>query len=81
METGISGLFAGIVAIPMGIALSVALIEVINLRSFGWSMEFAFDITLLLHALGLAVLAALAGGLWPAWRFAQGALPAELRNE
>jgi putative ABC transport system permease protein len=37
-ETGLMGFFAGIFAIPTGIVISLILVYVINLRSFGWTI-------------------------------------------
>lgn len=81
LETGIAGLFAGIVAVPMGVVLSLALIKVINVRSFGWSMQFDLAPELMAKSVLLALLAALAGGLYPAWRMARQHLPTGLRHE
>jgi putative ABC transport system permease protein len=81
LETGISGLFAGIVAVPMGIALSLALINVINVRSFGWTMEAIIELPLIIQILGLAIIAALIGGAYPAWRLARMDLPTGLRYD
>jgi putative ABC transport system permease protein len=68
-EAGFCGLVAGLVAVPLGMLLSVVLIRVINLRSFGWSMESLVDWSLAWQAIGLSILAALAAAVWPAWRF------------
>ncbi len=67
-ETALTGLASGILAIPLGIALCVLLIHVINLRSFGWTMQTAVDPVLVGQSLLLAVGAALLAGLYPAWR-------------
>lgn len=68
LQTGTMGALAGVLAIPLGLALSQLLIHVINRRAFGWSIETAIDPVILLQALGLAIGAALLAGLWPAWR-------------
>jgi putative ABC transport system permease protein len=80
-ETGLLGLIAGLLAAPLGITMSLALIEVINRRSFGWSMPIMITPEPILHALLLATAAALLAGLYPAWKQAN-ARPAEaLRSE
>ncbi|MEM7018637.1 MAG: FtsX-like permease family protein [Pseudomonadota bacterium] len=53
------GLMAGLLALPMGILLSILLIDVINRRAFGWSMTIHIDPGLLLQTIILALLAAL----------------------
>ncbi len=67
-ETGIMGMVAGIMAMPVGLALAMALIKVINLRSFGWSMEMFIRWQFFAQAFAVAILAALLAGLYPAWR-------------
>ena len=68
-EAGLSGLVAGLVAVPLGMMLSLILIRVINLRSFGWSMDSLVNWSLVWQAIGLSLLAAIAAALYPAWRF------------
>jgi len=65
-ETGLMGLVAGVIAIPVGIMMAATLVFVINVRSFGWTMELALTPTILLGGFGLAVGAALLAGLYPA---------------
>lgn len=70
-QNALVGLLSGLFAIPLGLGLAAALILVINQRSFGWSMDLAVDPWILVQALGLAVVAALVAGLYPAWRMAR----------
>jgi putative ABC transport system permease protein len=65
------GLTAGLLALPIGLALALVLIEVINVRSFGWSMQLALQPQEFVQAFSVAVLAALAAGVYPAWRISQ----------
>jgi len=67
-ETGLMGLFAGIFAIPTGIVISYILIYIINLRSFGWTLQIHLDGLLLLNGVIFAVLAAMAAGIYPTIR-------------
>lgn len=39
LQASLLGLMAGLLALPIGIGLAVLLIDVINRRSFGWSMQ------------------------------------------
>jgi putative ABC transport system permease protein len=70
-QTGVMGLIAGLLAIPVGVALALLLILVINVRSFGWSMDVHVDLGLLLQTVVLAVVAALLAGVYPAYRMAR----------
>jgi putative ABC transport system permease protein len=80
-ETGLLGAIAGALAVPVGIALALLLIRVINRRAFGWSIETVVPADVLLQAVGLAVLAALAAGIYPAWRMARTPPAPALREE
>ena len=70
-ETGLLGAIAGALAVPVGIGLALVLIRVINRRAFGWSIEAVIPMDVLLQAVGLAVAAALAEGMYPAWRMSR----------
>ena len=66
IQTGLIGLVAGTLALPIGLLTSLVLTHVINLRSFGWTMAFALQPSQLAEALLVAVVAALLAGLYPA---------------
>ncbi len=75
------GIIAGILALPLGIAQALALILVINRRSFGWSMEVHLETGILLEGLAVAAGAALLAGVYPSLRLSR-RMPAEgLREE
>src|SRR5262249_61395740 len=80
-ETGLLGAIAGVLAVPVGIGLAQVLVHVINRRAFGWSIETAVSADVLLQAVGLAVLAALVAGVYPAWRMAWTPPASALREE
>lgn len=80
-QTGLMGLVAGLLALPLGVVLALVLIFVVNQRSFGWTLHLEVDPWTLGQALLLAVAAALAAGLYPARRMARLPLPAALRGE
>ena len=80
-ETGLMGLVAGLVALPVGTAMAWALIFVINRISFGWTLQFAFEPHIYLNALVTAIVAALLAGIVPAWRIARIAPALALREE
>lgn len=66
LETLTMGIIAALLAMPMGIAIAYLLIEVINYRSFGWSMQFILLPKEFVMAGLLALLAALLAGYYPA---------------
>ncbi|MCG5537124.1 ABC transporter permease [Halorhodospira sp. 9622] len=70
-RTGLLGAFAGVLAIVPGLALALALTDVINQRAFGWSLQFQVDPAVLAQAVALATVAALLAGLYPAYRAAR----------
>ena len=70
-QTGLMGLIAGVLAVPMGLVLSVVMIFVINRRSFGWTLEMQVGPDVLVQAVGLALGGALVAGIYPAWRMAR----------
>jgi putative ABC transport system permease protein len=80
-QSGLTGLAAGLLAIPVGLALAVLLVFVINQRSFGWTLELEVSPGVLAQAVGLAVVAALVAGAAPARRIARQPLPEALRDE
>ncbi len=64
-ETGLMGFFAGIFAIPTGIVISLILVYVINLRSFGWTIQFYLDFWSILQGVIIAVVAAFIAAIYP----------------
>ena len=70
-QSGLIGLLAGLLSLPLGWIMSDILIEVINRRSFGWTMQSHFFMSLPLQAILLAVLAALLAGLYPTHRISR----------
>lgn len=80
-QTGFIGLVAGVTAIPLGLGIALILIDVINRRSFGWSMDTHFPLLDLVLALVLAVAAAIVAGLYPAYEMARTSPAEALREE
>lgn len=70
-ETGLIGSSAGLLAMPTGILLALILIYIINLRSFGWTLELQLRPEYFLQAFAVALGAALLAGIYPAWRAGQ----------
>ncbi len=67
LETGLMGVTAGLLALPVGFVLALVLIYIINLRSFGWTLSMRLLPGEFLQAFLVAVVAALVAGLFPAW--------------
>jgi putative ABC transport system permease protein len=80
-QTGLMGLTAGLLAVPVGVMLATVLVYVINKRSFGWTLLFQLDGGLFAQALLVAVAAALLAGLYPAWRMSRTSPALALREE
>jgi putative ABC transport system permease protein len=80
-QTGLLGLVAGLIAIPLGVTLAALLVFVINERAFGWSMAFVIPPRALAGGILLALAAALAAGIAPAVRMPRVPLAAALREE
>jgi putative ABC transport system permease protein len=80
-QTGLMGLVSGVLAIPMGVALSLVMIFVINQRAFGWTLDLHVGAGVLVQALALALVAAILAGLYPAWRMSRTSPAVALRGE
>lgn len=80
-QTGLIGFAAGVLAVPMGLVLSVVMIFVINKRSFGWTLEMEVGPEVVAQAIALALVGALLAGLYPAWRMSRTSPAVALRGE
>jgi putative ABC transport system permease protein len=80
-QTGFMGLVAWLAAIPAGLLTAVLLITVINRRAFGWLIDLHITGTQLANAFAVAMIAALAAGVYPAWRAARTPLASDIREE
>lgn len=81
LETGLVGLAAGLMSVPTGLALAAVLVEVINVRSFGWTMPLHVPPLVLAQAVALAVGAALLAAIYPVRRLLRLSVAAALRHE
>jgi putative ABC transport system permease protein len=80
-QTSFMGVAALIAAVPAGLATALVLTDVINRRAFGWQIDLHLRFAQFGNALWLALAAALAAGLYPAWRAGRAPLAADLRAE
>jgi putative ABC transport system permease protein len=76
IEAGMLGLVSQGLGLAAGVALSLILIYVINVQSFGWTIQFHVPATFLAQAMGAVLLATALAGLYPA-RVAAGFRPAD----
>lgn len=81
LETGLMGATAGLLAMPVGFALAWILVYVINVRSFGWTLQMDLRPEYFLQALAVAVGAALLAGIYPSLRAGKMEIAAALREE
>ena len=80
-QTALMGLIAGCLALPLGIVMSKILVSVINLRSFGWTMEFFVPPVVILESIALALVASLIAGWYPARKLSQLSPAEALRHQ
>ncbi len=81
LETGLMGATAGILSMPVGLAMSLVLIYVINLRSFGWTIFFSPVPEVYMQALAISIGAALLAAIYPMQRMSRMQVAAALRSE
>ncbi|MBW4661949.1 MAG: ABC transporter permease [Drouetiella hepatica Uher 2000/2452] len=81
LETGLMGTMAGVFAMPLGYALAWILIYVINVRSFGWTLQMVLEGRYFWQALLVAIVAALLAGLYPAIRLSRMNISTAVRQE
>lgn len=68
LETGLIGTVAGLLALPTGYFVAQILLQLINKRSFGWTLQMQLEPEPFVQALFVAIVAALLAGLYPAYR-------------
>lgn len=81
LETGLMGLAAGLFSLPTGYVLALVLVYVINLRSFGWTIELQAEPLVYLQAVAVSVAAAVLAAIYPTRRLLQVPVSAALRQD
>jgi putative ABC transport system permease protein len=81
LETGFMGMTAGLLSLPTGFLLAAILVNVINVRSFGWTMRLQADPLVFAQAFALSVAAAVLASVYPLLRLQRMPLAAALRQE
>lgn len=81
VESGLLGLMASLASIPIGWILSMVLIDVINVRTFGWTIDYAIPWNNFVKIIFLAVIAAVASAVYPVLRLERLPIASALRGE
>jgi len=81
LQTGLMGAISGILAIPLGIFMSIILIQTINIRSFGWSIQMSIGALTIIEAMAIAIVASLLASVYPSWRMSKTSPAEALREE
>jgi putative ABC transport system permease protein len=81
VEAGLIGAASQGLGIAVGLLLSLVLIYVINVQSFGWTIQFHVPVAFLLQATALILVATALSGIYPARRACQLDVPAEAAEE
>jgi putative ABC transport system permease protein len=81
LETGLMGATAGLLSIPTGFVLALVLVYVINLRSFGWTIELQLDWPVFAQAMLVSVTAAVLAAIYPMRRLLRASVAAALRQD
>ncbi|MEA3291618.1 MAG: FtsX-like permease family protein, partial [Pseudomonadota bacterium] len=81
LQSGSMGLMAGLLSLPLGWLMAQVLIDVINKRAFGWSIQHLLPAGIFAEALLFSLAAALLAGLYPAFRLMRIAPASALREE
>ena len=61
--------------------MSILLIQTINIRSFGWSIQMAVGAGTILEALAIAIVASLLASIYPSWKMSKISPAEALREE
>ena len=71
IEAALIGAASQAIGLTVGLALSLVLIYVINVQSFGWTIQFRLPVAFLLQASAAVVIATAIAGIYPAHRAAE----------
>jgi putative ABC transport system permease protein len=71
IEAALIGAASQAIGLIVGLALSMLLVYVINVQSFGWTIQFHLPIAFLIQASIVVIIATSVAGIYPARRAAQ----------
>lgn len=80
-QSGLMGVAAGLMSVPLGLVEAAVLIFVVNRKAFGWTMEMGIYPSALGLAAVIAVVAALLAGVYPALRMSRSSPARVLQGE
>ncbi len=80
-EATLIGLLGAMLGVAVGFAVSVVLIKVVNVQSFGWTIVFSWRVAEVVAATALALASAVAAGWFPARHAAKMAYVEALADE
>ena len=81
LESGLIGSAAGALSWPTGVLMALILIYVINLRSFGWTIQMQIEPGIFIQAFIIGVIAALLAAVYPVSKLLRTPLAESLRGE
>ncbi len=81
LESGLIGAAAGVLSWPTGMLMALILIFVINLRSFGWTIQMQVEPIFFFQALLVGVVAALLAAIYPVIKLLRAPVAESLRGE
>jgi putative ABC transport system permease protein len=81
LESGLIGGAAGVLAWPTGLLMAFILIFIINLRSFGWTIQVLIDPWIFLHAFVIGATAALIASVYPIFKLLNRPVAESLQTE
>ena len=81
LETGLMGGTAGLLSMPTGLLLAVVLVYIINLRSFGWTIQLSLQASTFVQAMLVALGSALLAAIYPMYRLGKIQIASAVRQE
>ena len=81
IETGLMGATAGLFSMPTGVLLALILVYIINIRSFGWTIDLQLSWSTFAQAVLVSVISALLAAIYPMLRMSRIQIASAVRQE